>query len=328
MGASSLWNFATTDFPADGSPRQKLGFALKYAALAPTERQWQWSELRLADTHIELRARDDSALETIDPEGRELMIGCGAALLYLKTALKHFGCLGRVDLFPDLDQPALVARINFGFCRPQNEQERTLFTAMTDNRANAATFGEPPISETMLAALSQAVAAERGWLEFAQSETSRHRVVEIAFASEQRAMGSTRAPDRSASAPSSRPTSRWPKPLFAFGGRQVDPGPLPVEPALQISIPAAALAVVKTKTDDKHGWLAAGQTMARAVLQAQALGLSWALFNQVRQRQAREALRQGIGHKGFAQLILRFGILTPAETFQPPTPTTATATFR
>jgi hypothetical protein len=45
-------------------------------------------------------------------------------------------------------------------------------------------------------------------------------------------------------------------------------------------------------------------------LQAQALGLSWAFFNPVRRRIAREALRLGVGHKGFAQVILRFGSLT------------------
>jgi hypothetical protein len=71
--------------------------------------------------------------------------------------------------------------------------------------------------------------------------------------------------------------------------------------------------VVKTKTDDKYGWLEAGQTMARTVLQAQALGLSWAFFNPVRRREAREALRVGVGHKGFAQVILRFGPLVSDE---------------
>lgn len=86
--------------------------------------------------------------------------------------------------------------------------------------------------------------------------------------------------------------------------------------------------MVKTKTDDKHGWVAAGQATARAVLQAQVLGLSWAFFDQVRRREAREALRTGIGHKGFAQVILRFGALASGEMVRLATPTTATATFR
>jgi len=48
------------------------------------------------------------------------------------------------------------------------------------------------------------------------------------------------------------------------------------------------LAIVKTKTDDKAGWLAAGQTMARTVLQAQVLDCR-GVFNPLRQRVARSA---------------------------------------
>jgi hypothetical protein len=101
-----------------------------------------------------------------------------------------------------------------------------------------------------------------------------------------------------------------------------------VGPVRQPSVPAATLAVVKTKTDEKHGWLAAGQTMARTVLQAQALGLSWAFLNPVRRRQAREALRLQVGHKGFAQVILSFGPLMAGETALLAAPADATATFR
>jgi len=89
------------------------------------------------------------------------------------------------------------------------------------------------------------------------------------------------------------------------------------------------LAVVKTKTDDKHGWLAAGQTMARVILQAQVLGLSWSFFNQaVRPRAVREALRTGIGQKAVAQAILRFDSLTATETSQSMAPITTNADRR
>jgi hypothetical protein len=84
---------------------------------------------------------------------------------------------------------------------------------------------------------------------------------------------------------------------------------------------------VKTKTDDKHGWLEAGQTMARTVLQAQALGLSWDFFNPVRHREARAALRLGVGHKGFAQVILRFDPLVTGEMDRAAELTTTMAAF-
>jgi hypothetical protein len=282
----------------------------------------------LVATHLDLIARDDPALEEIDPDGRELMIGCGAALLYLKIALKHFGCLGRVELFPDLDQPALVARIHPGFCRERDAQEKFLFEAITATRADAPPLGEASVSVTTLATLSRAVAGERGWLEFAQSEISRQRVIQLTLASEQSRMNIDDVRALPTSGAPGWQTSRWPRPLVASGHRRVDSRNTAVEPASQLPLSTATLAVVKTKTDDNHGWLSAGQTLARAILQAQVLGLSWGFFNQVRRRAVRDALRMGIGHKGFAQVILQFTSLTTGETVRPASPTTATATFR
>ena len=308
-----MWKISETEFPANGSPRQKLMFALKYAEFAPTESDWQPWHFRMADTHLELLAKNSPAREAIDPDGRELMIGCGSALLYLKLALKHFGCLGRVALFPDLGEPALVARVHFGFCRERDAREKLLFNAMTGSRANVSPLGGTPVSETMLAMLSHAAAGERGWLDFVQSETSRQQVLKITLAGEADEMDSDRAQTGS---------------IFAFAGRNVDAWRMSVEPVLEPSVPAETLAVVKTKTDEKHGWLEAGQTMARTVLQAQALGLSWAFFNPVRRREARAALRMGVGHKGFAQVILRFDPLSVTKDVRVTTPMTATATFR
>lgn len=323
-----MWNISEAGFPANDSPRQKLMFALKYAALAPTESGWQPWYFRLADTHLELLAKNSPAREEADPDRREFMIGCGSALQYLKLALKHFGCLGRVVLFPDLGQPALVARVHFGFCRERDAQEKLLFEAMTGSRATGSPLGGTPVTETMLSALSHAAAGERGWLDFVQSETSRQQVLKITLLGNHGWISFDRSRVRPAGAAAGGHASSWPLPLFAAGGRNMDSWNAGVEPVREPSVPAATLAVVKTKTDDKHGWLEAGQTMARTVLQAQALGLAWAFFDPVRRREAREGLRLGVGHKGFAQVILRFGPLTLNETVRAAAPATATATFR
>ena len=114
MSASSSQRISDADFPPTGTPREKMLFALKYAMLEPTGIDWQPWEFQVEDSRINLIARNPSERNPVDPEGRELMIGCGSALLHLKLALKHFGCLGRIELFPDMDQPALVAVIHFG----------------------------------------------------------------------------------------------------------------------------------------------------------------------------------------------------------------------
>ena len=317
MNVSGIKSIPESDFPADGSPTQKLAFAAKYASLAPTEINWQPWKFRLTDTHLDLRTKNDPVQEVIDPDGRECMIGCGSALQYLTVAMKHFGCLGPVTLFPDLGEPELVARIQFGTGR--DRQVRHLFDAMAGTRVSQ--LGEMPVSEAMLVALGQAASGERGWLDFVLSEAGRQQLVEMAQANDHPWVNTYRsglqANNEVAGGP---PAASWRRSFLAFGDRAIDPEDAldgADEPAGQEPVPAAILGLVKTKTDDKHGWLAAGQAMARTILQAQALGLSWAFFDPVRQRSAREALRMGVGHKGFAQVILRFGSLmaghAPAE---------------
>ena len=282
MSARRIWGMTEGDFPANGSPRRKMEFALNYAALAPTESNWQPWYFRVRDAHVELMAANSPAHETTDPDRREFMIGCGSALQYLKVALRHFGCLGEVELFPDLGQHALVAKVHFGPGRERDAEEKLLFEAMPGGRAIVSSLGGTPVSETMLTALSHAARSERGWLDFVQSETGRQRLLEVTLAD-------------------NHDFDLWNEPEDAED---------------QPVVSTATLAVVKTKTDDKHGWLAAGQTMARTVLQAQALGLSWAFFDPVRRRAAREALRTGIGHKGFAQVILQFDPLVAGDMVQ------------
>jgi len=288
-------------------------FAVRYAAQAPRESDLRTWDFRVADTHLELTVKNTTLLEAVDPDGRESMIGCGAALLYLKLALKHFGCLGRVALFPDLDQPSLVARVHFGFCRERDPHEQLLFEAISRSGVGSSRSGETPVSEAMLAALSHSAAGERGWLDFIQSEMSQQRVMELGLAGDQPWTNSEQWRTRPASDATEASDSRWARRLIAFGSRKMASRRVVVEPVRLISTPPAALAVVKTKTDDKHGWVEAGQTMARIVLRAQAMGLSWALSNPMRRRHAREALRMGVGRKGFAQVILSFGALTSGE---------------
>jgi hypothetical protein len=299
-----------TDFPANGSPRQKLEFALTYAALAPTGGGWQPWYFQMGEAHIDLMAKQDLTREKADPDRREFMIGCGSALLYLKLALKHFGCLGRVDLFPDLGQPGLVARLYFGSGRERNAREKHLFEAMLEYRPDGFPLGELPVTGAMLTVLGHAADGERGWLDFAQSEISRRQVLEVAQVVGPRSTDRDGANISLSEAAAERQVARWPRLVFSFGGRGVNVRNEPVEePSGSPAASTATLAVVKTKTDDKHGWVEAGQTMARTILQAQALGMSWAFVDPMRRREARAALRTGVGHKGFAQVILRFGPL-------------------
>ena len=291
MSARSVFTAKAGDFSAGLFAQQTLESALKYTALAPTESGLKTWRFRLTNTYIELRTKDNPEQEKVDPERRELIIGCGSALLYLTLALKHVGCLGKVTIFPDIGEPELVARIHFGFCWGTSALEKLIFEAMAGSREIVTPSDKTPISESMLASLGEAAAGERSWLDVVRNEMSCNQI-----------LSATRMDGQQA--PKGRSRAGL---TFVFGSGSSSS---PVGAVAQIPQPAASkmtLAVVKTKTDDKHGWLQAGQTVARTVLQAQKLGLVWTFINPMRHRETREALRTGVGHKGFVQVILRLG---------------------
>ena len=105
-------------------------------------------------------------------------------------------------------------------------------------------------------------------------------------------------------------------------------GELTVEPE-KSSRQSAAIAVVKSRTDDKYGWTAVGQATARVLLYAEISGLSWVFLNQaLRNRSVREELVTSIGRKGFPQLVIRFEMRVPLTTLQPTATRSATALTR
>jgi len=330
MGATSIWNVSDTDFPGNGTPQDKLRYAARYATSAA--RLWQTCDISVSDRFAELSGRADATLEALDPDGRQAMISCGASLEYLKLALRYHGCLGRVDLFPDLDRPWLAARIHFGYSGGSDSQDKQLFASMMSPAMDSKVSQASAVPDAMLEVLGRAATRERAWLEFARSESSQRRLLDLASARQllhveevrdqtDTFMRSTGGEPRSRdwiNPLSPRRFFRWGRPLLAVrvsarSATSTDPGGKsgPAEPI-------GTCSVLKTKTDDRRGWLGAGQTMARLVLQARSLGLACSCWTDVLQKpELRREFRTTIGHKGFAQAILCFWA-TPLAVFAQP----------
>lgn len=321
MAAISNWTAAAVDFPKLGPPREKLGFALKQATLASLARGWPTGEARLTDQSVELFAHGGKAMDPLDFEGRALMIYCGAGLQHLKLVLQRHGCLGRVDLFPDLADPKLAARVHLGCGGLRDALEQQLSDALEVGEAGTRRV-EQPVADATLELLGRAGVGERGWVEFAQSESSRQRLAgllgrgagrlhlkEVRFQNEtlvRAADGSWESGGFTSTTLHER-FSRWRRPAVMMNVRAAT---TTSQSSHGTSEPAAlkgSFAVLKTKTDDKHGWLAAGQAMARLLLHARALGLAATPFlDALRPPELRAELRTTIGHKGFVQMILHF----------------------
>ena len=86
------WMANPTDFPADGTPNEKLLFLLNYAVLAPSILNTQPWRFRIDGDEVEISSDRKRILPVTDPQGRELLISCGAALINLRVAMRGFGC--------------------------------------------------------------------------------------------------------------------------------------------------------------------------------------------------------------------------------------------
>ena len=93
------WNVSEDEFPTKGSMYDKLKFFLRYAVLAPSIRNTQpWAFKILSNNTIELYADNSRALTVVDPDGRQLIISCGATLGYLQITINHFGYKYKTEL--------------------------------------------------------------------------------------------------------------------------------------------------------------------------------------------------------------------------------------
>lgn len=99
------WNVSEDEFPTKGSMYDKLKFFLSYAILAPSIRNTQpWAFRILSNNTIELYADTSRALTVVDPDGRQLIISCGATLGYLQITINYFGYKYKTELLSASDE--------------------------------------------------------------------------------------------------------------------------------------------------------------------------------------------------------------------------------
>jgi nitroreductase len=134
--ALNPWSVEEDDFPADGKTSEQLEFLLNYAFLDPSIHNTQPWVFKIIDDAIELYLDKASVLATADPNYRESIVGCGAALFNLRIAIRYFGYRDIVEVFPEPYSPNLLARISFGSKRIVQLEETFLFRAISKRSTN------------------------------------------------------------------------------------------------------------------------------------------------------------------------------------------------
>src|ERR1051325_5368515 len=167
------WNISAKDFPANSTTPEKWKFFLSYAVLAPSSHNSQPWLFHVRQNTLELYADRRRACPGVDPHDRELIMSCGCALFHLRCALRHFGYLGPVEIFPEPD-PDLVARVSLGTQEETDVEESILFYALPKRRTNRQPFSDAPVPSSLLVTLARAAEAEGARLRFLENQETKN----------------------------------------------------------------------------------------------------------------------------------------------------------
>lgn len=315
------WAEAIDEYPLTGTAEEKFRAVLRFVVLAPSSHNSQPWRFRMRGQALELLADRSRALPVVDPDDRELIISCGAALRFIRAALTHFGQGSRIALMPERDQPDLLARIALADPIQPSERDHVLFGAIPSRRTNRFPFEEREVSEVVLGRARNQTEKDGAWLQTLTGEADRAALAELIAEGDRLQLADRRfRRELAAWVHSNRSSSRDGMPGFAHGVGDLasEVGPLIIRTFdvgdgraardRQLALGSPALGVLWTEEDSLRAWLRAGQGLAGALLSLAADGVAVSYLNQpVEVPELRDRVRTLLGREGAPQIILRLG---------------------
>lgn len=318
---NGMWDIDPTEYPKSGSASDKLRFLVRYAVLAPSSHNTQPWLFRVGDDSVEIFADRRRSLPVVDPDDRELVISCGAAVGVLQAAMRRFGQAGEVELLADPDDPDLLARVSLGTPHTVDAGDQARFDAITRRRSTRTKFENNPLPSDLSEQLR--VLALEGGVELSLTVESDEKAAIAALIAEadriQYANPSFRR-ELAAWIHSRRADSRDGMSLASFGApdilsrlsalliRGLDLGNQVASTDEQNAASSPAIAVVATEDDTPYDWLTVGMAHVQLLLSIAAAELTSAYLSQpVEISKLRTRFRATAGTSGVPQLLLRFG---------------------
>jgi nitroreductase len=307
-------------FPSHGSAAEKLRHLLAWAVLAPSRHNTQPWTFDVEGDEVRVHADARRALPATDPDGRELVLSCGAAVQNLRLSALHFGHATSLEIVRGHRRDGLVARVRLEERRASRPEVEELFRAIPRRRTNRLPLDgrEPP--EGLVTALVREARRERAWLR-PVGETERRAVAELVAEGDRAPWSSARY--RAELAAWTRPNGtrrRDGMPGWAHGLsdaasvilpwllRLGNPSREEAERDRRRALGSKALLVLSTPGDGIAEWVAAGEALQGILLRATAAGLSASWFGQlVEVAPLRARLREVLGEPGMPQAVIRLG---------------------
>ncbi|GAB1692683.1 Acg family FMN-binding oxidoreductase [Krasilnikovia sp. M28-CT-15] len=286
-----------------------------YAPSVHNTQPWHWTVL---PDRLELTAQRDRQLAAIDPEGRLLLISCGAALNHARLALAAEGWRCTVDRLPDPARPDLLAVLTPTGHRAATADAMRFVQSMEVRHTDRRPLSERPLPREVLQALAEAARAEGAYLHVLTAE----QVYDLAAAADRAA--AVEAADEGMqqelaywtsrrdglgvpqyTLPAEQPATTVPERDFGRAGT------LPTAPGHDR---AASYGLLYGDADEPLWWLRAGEALSAVWLTAIGLGASvLPLSSVIEVATTRAALRHLVADLGWPYVVLRLGYADPDQ---------------
>ena len=299
----------STHLPDAEKVRAVLALATRAPSIDNTQ-PWRW---RVGRTNLHLYSDSGMQLPNTDPDGRDLMLSCGATLNHCVIALAAMGWHAKVCRLPDPADPSHLAAIEVWPHTP-DRADITLAAAIERRRTDRRIYSARPVPASDIAVMD-ALAVRMGVIlrqvdamdklskiarrAARDHATNRDYLVELAMWSgrygSRAGVPARNTPEHDCSAP-------IPGRIFAGPGLAQPPGASPADDN-------AVILVLGSEADDRLAQLRAGEATSAILLTATAKGLaSCPITEPLEIPKTRDAVRSDVfGTDGYPQMLLRVG---------------------
>ncbi len=299
----------SVDFPDPDTIRAALTLANR-APSVHNSQPWHW---RIGDRSLHLYADQTRHLPKTDPDRRDMMLSCGAALHHCTVALAAMGWHARVHRLPDPAEPDLLASIELSAQAP-DELDIMLAAAISRRRTDRRNYSSWPVPWGDIA-LMGARAARAGVMLRQVDLIPRLNAIVAESVSQHGQDGDYLAELNAWSGrhgsvagvpacntPDPDPSSPIPARIFA-GSALSRPAQTPS------GEDNAVVIVLGTEGDDELARLRAGEATSLVLLSATAMGLATCPVTEPLEiPRTREAVRADVfGASGHPQMLIRVG---------------------